>query len=161
MLIDVSYFTAGPRQILNSALGNGTSKEDCVIGQYIESYQSEFLLRALGKKVGTDVLRYLDDGWAKDADDMELLCSKLRIPFADYVLFHVLRDAGQTATITGLVKLKVANSYVEPIMRQVSTWNRMANQLNLFAEWVDGGECPLQGIVIDKYLLESINRFNL
>ncbi len=29
----------------------------------------------------------------------------------------------------------------------------MANSLNLFAEWVDNGECPVPGISIDEYLL--------
>ncbi len=165
MLIDVSYFTAGPRQILNATLGKGTSKENAVIEQYITEYQEEFLCRALGEKAGEAVqsyLRELDDNPEADTDkDMEGICAKLRKPFADYVFFHVLRDAGQTSTITGLVKLKAANTYVEPIVRQVTTWNRMANSLNLFAEWVDNGECPVSGIVIDEYLLMPINRFNL
>ena len=165
MLIDVSYFTAGPRQILNATIGKGTPKESAVIEQYIAEYQEEFLCRVLGDEVGQVVQKYLDDldsDPEADTDkNMEAICAKLRKPFADYVFFYILRDSGQTASITGLVKLKVANTYVEPIVRQVSTWNRMANNLNLFAEWVDGGECPVPGIVIDKYLLESINRFNL
>lgn len=165
MLIDVSYFTAGPRQIFNVTLGKGTSKENAVIEQYITEYQEEFLCRVLGAKVGEAVQSYLcdldNDPEAETDKDMDGICAKLRKPFADYVLFYVLRDAGQTATITGLVKLKVANTYVEPIVRQVTTWNRMANSLNLFAEWVDNGECPVSGIVIDNYLLKPINRFNL
>lgn len=165
MLIDVSYFTAGPRQIYNATFGKGTPKENSVIEQYIAEYQEEFLCRVLGDEVGTALQKYLDD---LDCDpeseidkDMDALCAKLRKPFADYVFFYILRDAGQTSTITGLVKLKGANQYVEPIVRQVSTWNRMANSLNLFAEWVDNGECPVPGISIDEYLLEPINRFNL
>lgn len=165
MLIDVSYFTAGPRQILNATLGKGTTRENAVIEQYIAEYQEEFLCRVLGDKVGAAMQSYLcelDNKPEADNDkDMDALCAKLRKPFADYVFFYILRDSGQQASITGVVKLKSANSYVEPIVRQVSTWNRMANKLNLFAEWVDGGECPVSGIVIDKYLLESINRFNL
>lgn len=163
MLIDVSYFTAGPRQILNAALGKGTTKENAVIEQYISEYQEEFLCRVLGDEVGAAVQKYLDD-LDKDTEadkDMDDLCAKLRKPFADYVFFYILRDAGQSATITGVVRLKGANQYVEPIVRQVSTWNRMVNNLNLFAEWVDDGECPVPGIAIDEYLLEPINRFNL
>ena len=165
MLIDVSYFTAGPRQILIATLGKGTSKENAVIEQYITEYQEEFLCRVLGENAGETVQSYLcelDDNPEADTNkDMESICAKLRKPFADYVFFHVLRDAGQTSTITGLVKLKVANAYVEPIVRQVTTWNRMVNSLNLFAEWVDNGECPVSGIVIDEYLLIPINRFNV
>lgn len=165
MLIDVSYFTAGPREILNATLGKGTPKENVVIEQYITEYQEEFLCRVLGDEVGRSVQKYLDDlenDPEADTDkEMEAICAKLRKPFADYVFFYILRDSGQTATITGLVRLKVANQYVEPIVRQVSTWNRMSNSLNLFAEWVDNGECPVPGVVIDEYLLQPINRFNL
>lgn len=165
MLIDVSYFTAGPRQILNATLGKGTPKENVVIEQYITEYQEEFLCRALGREVGASVQSYLEaldsDPEADTDKGMDALCAKLRKPFADYVFFYILRDAGQSATITGLVRLKGANTYVEPIVRQVSTWNRMVNNLNLFAEWVDGGECAVEGIVIDEYLLQPINRFNL
>lgn len=165
MLIDVSYFTAGPRQIFNATLGKGTSKENAVIEQYIADYQEEFLCRAVGKAVGTTVNNYLDnldnDPEAGTDKDIESLCARLRKAFADYVFFHILRDAGQTSTITGLVRLKSTNEYVEPIVRQVSTWNRMVNNLNVFAEWVDNGECPISGIEIDDYLLQTINRFNL
>mgnify|MGYP004500939209 CR=1 FL=1 len=165
MLIDVSYFTAGPRQILNATLGKGTTKENAVIEQYISEYQEEFLCRALGVKVGAAVQSYLDDfdnnPDAVESEDFEAIITKLRKPFADYVFFYILRDAGQSATITGVVRLKVANTYVEPIVRQVTTWNRMANALNLFDEWVDGGECPVPGVEIEQYLLEPINRFNL
>lgn len=165
MLIDASYFTAGPRQILNATLGKGTTKENAVIEQYIAEYQGEFLCRMLGGEVGAAVNSYLEtldiDPEADTDKDMDAICAKLRKPFADYVFFHILRDAGQSATITGMVRLKGANQYVEPIVRQVSTWNRMANNLNLFAEWVDGGECAVPGIVIDEYLLQPINRFNL
>ncbi|MCM1093788.1 MAG: hypothetical protein NC421_07530 [Lachnospiraceae bacterium] len=165
MLIDVSYFTAGPRQILNATLGKGTPKENAVIEQYIAEYQEEFLSRVLGEDAGDAMQKYLDDldsDPEADTDkDMDAVCSKLRKPFADYVFFYILRDSGQTASITGLVRLKVANQYVEPIVRQVSTWNRMVNSLNVFAEWVDSGECPVPSIVIDKYMLEPINRFNL
>ncbi len=48
MLIDVSYFTAGPRQIYNATFGKGgTPKENAVIEQYIAEYQEEFLCRVL------------------------------------------------------------------------------------------------------------------
>lgn len=165
MLIDVSYFTAGPRQILNATLGKGTSKENAVIEQYIAEYQEEFLCRVVGRSVGKTIHSYLDKlDYEPDAEtdtDLEAVCAKLRKPFADYVFFYILRDSGQTSTITGLVRLKAANQYVEPIIRQVTTWNRMVNNLNLFAEWVDNEECPLSGIEIDQYMLESINRFNL
>lgn len=165
MLIDASYFAAGPRQIRNATLGKGTTEERAVIEQYIADYQREFLCRAVGGRAGDAVQSYLHDldtdAYAARDEEIEEVCAKLRKPFADYVLFHVLRDSGQTATITGVVRLKSANTYVEPITRQVTAWNRMSNALNLFAEWVDGGECPLPGVEIDKHLLEPINRFNL
>ncbi|MCF0219327.1 MAG: hypothetical protein HUK14_06055 [Muribaculaceae bacterium] len=165
MLIDVSYFTAGPRQILNATLGKGTTKENALIEQYILEYQEEFLHHVLGNDVGETMQAYLvkldEDPEAEKDPSLEAVCSKIRKAFADYVFFYILRDAGQSATITGLVKLKSANAFVEPIVRQVNSWNRMADRLNAFIEWVDTGECPVDGIVIDEDLLQPINRFNL
>ena len=59
MLIDATYFTAGPRQIYNATLGSGTTKENAVIEQYITEYQEEFLCRVLGQKAGESVQEYL------------------------------------------------------------------------------------------------------
>lgn len=164
MLIDTSYFTAGPRKVFNATLGKGTTMEDALIGQYVSEYQADFLESALGVASGA-VSDYLE---TRDADpsaptdpDIESVCSKLRRPFADYVYYHLLGDSGQTLTVTGLVKMKGANAYVEPIVKQVEAWNRMVNRLNVFAEWVDSGECPLAGVSIDEWLLQPINRFNL
>lgn len=165
MLIDVSYFTAGPRQILNATLGKGTTRENAVIEQYIAQCQEEFLCRAVGDEAAETLQAYLEsldsDPEADIVPSLETVCKKLRKAFADFVFFRILGDAGQPATVTGVVRLKCANEYVEPIVRQVGAWNRMSNQMNLFAEWVDNGECPLQGVAVEDYLLEPINRFNL
>lgn len=165
MLIDVSYFTAGPRQILNATLGKGTTKENAVIEQYIAESQWEFLRGAVGEEAAAELLTHLEgrpaDSGATDGAAIEAVCARLREPFADFVFFRVLRDSGQTATITGLVRLKGANQYVEPVVRQVTAWNRMAEGMSRFVAWARSGRCPIANTQTDPYLLEHINRFNL
>ena len=71
-----------------------------------------------------------------------VLCEKLCEPFADYVFYHILRDANTQATITGLVRLECDNEYVAPFKRQVSTWNSMVKKNKLFVEWALSYDCP-------------------
>ena len=62
MLIDCSYFTKGPRRILNASLGtvgrlpnaNATEVADA-IEAYISEYQEEYLAGILGNTVGNKV----------------------------------------------------------------------------------------------------------
>ena len=89
-----------------------------------------------------------------------VLCEKLCEPFADYVFYHILRDANTQATITGLVRLKCANEYVAPLKRQVSTWNSMVEKNKQFVEWAMSNDCPFD-VQITKNFLTPINAFNL
>ena len=149
MLIDVSYFTSGPRHIENASVAEMPSPNSLavneVINGYIKAFQSEFLHTAVG---------FSQSGYA-------LLCEKLSEPFADYVFFHILRDMNTQATITGLVRLKCANEYISPIKRQVSVWNSMVKKNRLFVEWAMSDDCPFIGLKIQKNLLTPINTFNL
>ena len=52
---------------------------------------------------------------------------QLREPFANYVFYKILRDANSQATMTGLVRLKCANTYVAPLRRQVSAKRGVLN----------------------------------
>ena len=59
-------------------------------------------------------------------------------------------------TITGLVQLKCANSYVSPLEKGVQTWNRMVDGLSLFLE-----EVTVEGVTIESEMLTYLNIFNL
>lgn len=171
MLIDCSYFTAGPRHIQNATLGTeGLLNQDALyvkeaIEAYIGSLQEEFLIEALGHSAGSRVNAYLvcldEDTNPRHHANLDAVCEQLRESFADYVFYKILRDANTQATMTGLVRLKCANEYVSPVQRQVSIWNAMVNKNRRFAEWAKSSECGLSGIEVSSNLLTKINTLNL
>ena len=160
MLIDVSYFMSGPSHIENVSVAEMPSPQSLavneVINGYIKVFQPEFLRNVVGVTLSqaiTDYLELIEREYA-------VLCEKLCEPFADYVFYHILRDANTQATITGLVRLKCANEYVAPLKRQVSTWNSMVEKNKQFVEWAMSNDCPFD-VKITKDLLTPINAFNL
>lgn len=169
MLIDCSYFTKGPRHILNASLGtipNANAIEvNAAIEAYIEENQELFLTRILGHSLGNRVNAYLvcldDDEKPVRNVNIDAVCEHLREPFADYVFFHILRNMNTQSTMTGLVRLKCANEYVAPLRRQVSVWNAMVDKNRLFARWSESADCPITGISVDDNLLTKINSLNL
>lgn len=171
MLIDCSYFTSGSRHILNASMGtrdtmpnHNAIEVNKAIEAYIAELQEQFLALMLGKENGKNVGGYLtgldEDEETEHNDAMDAVCEQLREAFADYVFFHILRDANTQSTITGLVRLKCANDYVAPIRRQVSVWNDMVNKNRMFVEWCQN-ECTLPDIVISSSMLTKINTLNL
>lgn len=173
MLIDVSYFLAGPRHIANATLAELPSQDSIAVNDtivtYIKEFQPLFLSSMLGNKLSkevTDYLELLDQENAEAEEDSEeeskyeSLCKLLREPFANYVFFYILRDANSQATIKGLVLLKCDNTYVSPIQRQVSTWNDMVKKNREFVKWASSKQCPFT-VSIDSNLLTPINTFNL
>lgn len=180
MLIDVSYFISGPRQIENASVAEMPEPNSLAVNEAINGYITEFQPEFLRSAVGTDLSRAITDYLkiieqekeeaSEEAEVLEekeaesgygILCGKLREPFADYVFYHILRDANTQSTIKGLVRLKCANEYVAPIRRQVSIWNSMVKKNQLFVEWAMSDDCPFTGIRIEKNLLTPINIFNL
>lgn len=167
MLIDCTYFSAGPRHILNATLGtaNPNANEVCsAIEAYIAKLQKPFLFGVLGKEIGKQALDYIKSLDAEDAErdvDLDMVLEQLKEPFADYVFFKILRDSSSQATITGLVQLKSANTYVAPMKRQVSTWNEMVEAIADFTNWCDSDECPFPDIETSDNFKSKINTFNL
>lgn len=171
MLIDCSYFTSGSRHILNASIGtkdtmpnHNAIEVNKAIEAYIAELQERFLTLMLGKVNGKMVNAYLA-GLDEDADiehnnAMDAVCGQLREAFADYVFFHIIRDANTQSTITGLVRLKSANDYVAPIRRQVTVWNDMVDKNRMFVEWCHA-ECTLPDISISSSMLTKINTLNL
>lgn len=155
MLIDISFFTSGPRHIQSASMAEMPEQYSLAVNEaiegYIKAFQSEFLRDAVGVSFSRAISDYLElieqekDNSSDDTDISEkeedksesgyaVLCEKLREPFADYVFFHILRDMNTQATITGLVRLKCVNEYISPIKRQVSVWNSMVKKNRLFVE---------------------------
>lgn len=169
MLIDCSYFTTGPRRVLNASLGtmpNSNAEEvNAVIEASIAAYQRPFLCGALGPLVGgwcATYLKLLDKDAAAERDQrLDTMLEMLREPFADYVLFKMLRDSVAQATITGAQRIKNANVAVSPMQQQTTAWNRMVDELKAFKEWSASDECDVPGIEPSHDFLTPVNVFNL
>lgn len=174
MLIDISFFTSGPRHILNASVAKIPDQNSLAVNEsinsYIKEFQTKFLLGIVGRNLASAIVDYFEiidqekEEVLEEEKEVEsgysVLCKKLQEPFADYVFFHILRDMNTQATITGLVRLKCANEYVSPIKKQVSTWNSMVDKNRLFVEWASSEDCPFS-VKIEKNLLTPINAFNL
>jgi hypothetical protein len=168
MLVDVSYFTTGPRHILNASLGtlpNPNAQEvNAAIEDYIAYYQEQYLYEMLGETLGNKVNAYLvcqDEGDNINKENIETLCAQLRQSFADYVYYKIIGDSNEQATITGLQRLKSANSFVAPITRQVKVWNAMVERNQRFVQWSKSSECYFTNIHTSSNMLTKINSFNL
>ena len=184
MLIDISFFTRGPRQIENAKVPQETANHIAVAGRingYIELLQPEFLRRVLGARLGSllDAYTRVEHRESSEQEEqeeqegnegeqviyevpderMETLAAELREPFADYVFFFMLRDMNVQPTITGLVRLKCANDYVGTIDKGVHTWNRMVDSLREFSAVSYG--LRMNDVDIDRDLLTHINNLHL
>lgn len=169
MLIDVSYFVSGPRHIQNASTSKTAGADSLAVTGHIEAYIKElqpvFLEAMLGEKEAGYAMDYLDMSDDEENEDTEpskyeIVCDKLKEPFADYVLFNILRDASSQATITGNVRLKCANEYISPIKAQVIAWNRMVDANVKFILWAREGNCPIP-LETQTNMLNRINQFNL
>lgn len=162
MLIDVSFFVSGPRQIMN-ALSNGMPNANNMavnntINAYIKYYQEDFLCGMLGQSLGIVIDDYIQskDKGGEINDEYEDLCDRLKESFADYVFFYILRNVNREVTISGLVKLKTVNSYLSPLDKGVEVWNEMVRRNIAFNKYAS-----LKGIVVDRNFITPINSFNI
>lgn len=173
MLIDVSYFTSGPRHIVNATATATTSQNslsvNAAIVGYIRHYQLAFLCEMLGDSLAVEIDDYLNEKeQAEKATNgqtafepvarFELLCSKLRDSFADYVFFYLMRDAGTQATERGVVIWKNENTVVSPLQRQVSVWNEMVNRNVRFKAWAAIHE---PSVSVSSNMTSRVNPYNL
>lgn len=156
MLIDVSYFIAGPRHVLNATLGSKANEVNVAVENIIAYHQPTFLCELFGEQFGRRLNAYFDSAEEED-DNYEAIRVQIAQAFADYVFFHILKVNTQ-ATVNGLVRLKSTNEYTDPIGRQVAVWNGMVKRLRLFRGW-----CSERDITINAgtELLIPINIFNL
>ena len=166
MLIDISYFTEGPRHIQNASLSNMPSMESQSVNKniqgYIDFYMDPYLNNMLGYELANQVeqrLFAIDDG-AVDVVPIDALIGKMKESYADFVFFQILKNINTQPTITGVVWLKSANEYADPKELLVSTWNRMVESNERFIEWVLTEECPYK-VKIKKSMLTPINVLNI
>jgi len=164
-LIDCSYFYVGPLQIMNAKptddLDNNAFAVDEAITAYIERYQDEYLEAMVGEGVAQVITDYLADREADENyvdEQVEELCSKLRLSFAHYIYFKIVGDANQTMTITGLVTLKSANEYQSPRERMVKVWNDMVKLNKQFIEWAQES---VYEVFYRVNMITPINQYNL
>lgn len=169
MLIDVSYFTEGPRHIQNASLGKLPNPDaeagNATIKAYIRHWQRRFLNGVLSVAYAGVVDNYLKlidkDPETEPEADADMVIEQLREPFANYVFYKILRDGNSQATMTGLVRLKCVNDYVAPIRQQVSIWNDMVDMIADFSAWSKSSDCHVSDVVTDSNLLTKINVLNL
>ena len=166
MLIDISYFTSGPRSIQNASMSKNPKPDSQAVNSTIEKYVADLQPGFLRKMVGEDDAVHIED-YLQIADDVSdkdsrygIICDMLREQFADYVFFHILRYANDQVTATGTVRLKCANEYLSPLSLQVKTWNRMVEGNRRFVDRCMKGECPVD-VSVDRNMLEKINAFDL
>lgn len=175
MLIDATFFTKGLRQIENAVENPSNPNQIAVakrIDGYVESYQTEFLLAVLGPVWCPRVEAYLMCDHSVQTDEategvepteeertIQSIIELLKEPFADYVFFQMLRDMNVQATITGLVQLKCANTYVSPLGLGVRVWNNMVDKLSQFCKSVKG--LGVDYVATRKDMLTYINTLNL
>lgn len=176
MLIDVSYFVSGPRHIQNASTSRTAGADSLAVTGHIEAYIKElqpvFLEAMLGVEEAKKAIKFIEQATCDndyfavelldrtDDDKYWTVLKQLKEPFADYVLFNILRDASSQATITGNVRLKCANEYVSPIKAQVIAWNRMVDANVKFILWAREGNCPIP-LETQTNMLNRINQFNL
>lgn len=169
MLLDVSFFTTGPRRVLNAFADEVTTDvprphyqavQEFVEG-YIERYEPMFLRQVVGDELAAMLEDYGEskaeggDGFVED-QEYEYLLTWLLEPMADYVMYKILRDAGQDVTVTGAVKVDTDNVYVDAATRQVTVWNEMVEELRAFVDSSIG-----RGMPVARNLLTPINTLNL
>ncbi len=162
MIIDITSFTSGPRQIENAVSTQSTSNQIAVaerINAYIEFYQPLFLQQVVSKELQSQIEEYSATEHEEEDETMKSIIDLLKEPLADYVFFYMLRDMNTQSTITGLVLLKCANTYVSPLEKGVQTWNRMVDELEGFVSRSQLLE--VDGVHVDRNMLTYINPFNL
>lgn len=159
MLIDITYFTKGERQLMN-ATGTPMNANENAVKVFVEGYIASLEERFLKNIVGKEVCDIMSSGSESNVEVTNTIAGKLKESFADYVFFHILRDMNETPTITGVVRLKNANAYVTPRNRQVSVWNSMVDRNREFVEWAASDACPIK-IRVSSHMLAYINPMNL
>lgn len=166
MLIDSYYFTYGARRINSLTLGERPlDPRQREIREFvdgcIDSYVPVYLSDTFGIENGMVLLRHIKNpDLHTDTSELDELCEKLKEPCADYVYCRILSDAQCEATIDGVIRHKLTDYHVSPLLKQVNVWNGMIEKHMAVKEWLEKNS-GLKGLKIDSLMLKPINRFNL
>ena len=101
------------------------------IDGFIKEYSPVFLTKVYGKELADKII-----GTEMDSADDQLRkkFESVAEPLADFVMFHILRNTSQRATIDGTVVIKSANTRVSPAVMQANIWNSMVDKLRDFCK---------------------------
>lgn len=172
MLIDYTFFQ-GPLLIsgLSSSSDAAPSLTEYSIagdaGNYISYYETEYLIKVLGRKIYEQFSEYLQSE-GKDPvklwDDLRSVLvgstGEYKIsPIANYIYFFYARNHQSDVTVNGVKKDSDVGDLISPTGKMVFAWNSMTEMnLNIY-KWLDAQR--IDGWAFDKSLLKPINAFNL
>ena len=118
-LIDCTYFTKGERIIQNAPATPTPIEQNQIavkntIDGFIVSLQDEFLCGMVGYTVMKLLLVYAETGAMEEGDDdydaeLSYLLDAVKEPFADFVMYRILRATITHATTTGTVQLQMVS----------------------------------------------------
>lgn len=171
MLIDYAFFQ-GPLLI------SGIVSPDVVpslttsaitgdVDNYISYYETEYLIKVLGKEVYEQFSEYLQSEEKEPVklwDDLKSILvgamGGMEIsPIANYIYFFYARNHQSDVTVNGVKKDNDVGELVSPIGKMVFAWNDMVRMNADLYKWLDTQH--IEGWTFDKSLLKPINMFNL
>ena len=170
MLIDVTYFQSGSLYISGISLPemSPTPTNIAVTGDiegYIQEYETEYLIQALGYDIYKEFSEYLSS--EKDEGRWEELKNRLVpdrtkvSPIANYVYYHYLRNHQSDATVSGVKKDSDEGDLVSAERKMCDAWNRMVDMNKRLFSWIESHKEDYPGWCYNPSLVRKINIFNL
>lgn len=171
MLIDYAFFQ-GPLLISgivspDVAPSLTTSAITRDIDNYISYYETEYLIKVLGKEVYEQFSEYLQSEEKEPIklwDDLKSMLvgamGEMKVsPIANYIYFFYARNHQSDVSVNGVKKDSDVGDLVSPMGKMVSAWNGMVKMNADLYEWLDTQS--IDGWTFDESLLKPINTFNL
>lgn len=171
MLIDYAFFQ-GPLLISgivspDVAPSLTTSAITGDVDNYISYYETEYLIKVLGKEVYEQFSEYLQSEEKEPVklwDDLKSILvgtmGGMKIsPIANYIYFFYARNHQSDVTVNGVKKDSDIGELVSPMGKMVFAWNDMVRMNADLYKWLDTQH--IEGWTFDKSLLKPINTFNL
>nr|DAO67721.1 MAG TPA: hypothetical protein [Caudoviricetes sp.] len=171
MLIDYAFFQ-GPLFISgiispDVAPSLTTSAITGDVNNYISYYETEYLIKVLGKEVYEQFSEYLQSEEKEPVklwDDLKSMLvgamGGMKIsPIANYIYFFYTRNHQCDVTINGVKRDSDVGDLVSPMGKMVSAWNNMVRMNADLYKWLDTQH--IEGWTFDKSLLRPVNTFNL
>lgn len=149
MLIDYAFFQ-GPLLISgivspDVAPSLTTSAITRDIDNYISYYETEYLIKVLGKEVYEQFSEYLQSEEKEPIklwDDLKSMLvgamGEMKVsPIANYIYFFYARNHQSDVSVNGVKKDSDVGDLVSPMGKMVSAWNGMVKMNADLYEWLD------------------------